>query len=220
MFYYLKQHKIEIDFCILNDNFIYGYQGTQYTRLNQVIYSNKYNKISSYLKKETFSDLAVIVSSDVYNELNTDLQILCFPYEITDHNIYYKVYNNVLPQHEDNSSIISLKHDNEALNKEFNIERIVEIKNLISKLANDDFDSLIDYIFVNNTLTSHVNLTMKSLTKLAFHQLISEDYMKVLEILDDIFILINQEGTYDKDFYCKMKQLKETIQQKVIIKQI
>ena len=59
---------------------------------------------------------------------------------------------------------------------------------------------------------------MKSLTKLAFHQVLCEDYIRVLEILDDIFILINQEEVYDKDFYCKMKQLKETIQQKIIIK--
>ena len=162
--------------------------------------------------------MAIIVTSEVYNELNSELQVLCFPYEITDNNIYYKIYYHGLFQDEENTTLFSIKNENHNLNKDFNIERIVEIKNLITKLANEDFDSLIDYIFLNNNLTSHVNLTMKSLTKLAFHQVLCEDYLRVLEILDDIFILINQEEVYDKDFYCKMKQLKETIQQKIIIK--
>ena len=213
----LIRFNIKISIALISDTFIYGYVGTPTSSISQFLYSKKIKNIQEYLvsyytiyiikNKEHFSEIPVIITPEVYKELNIDLQRLVFPYDVTSDSIYYKLfYTEVNGNNEEDEEAIFLE--------EFNINRILAMREQTGILANSDFDELIDLLFSTNHLSQGVNSTLQSLTKLLYHNYLLCDFDKVLEILEDIFYIIS--GSYnstDKDFYFKMKQMKDKIQQ-------
>lgn len=208
----IKEKNIKFEFILIEDKFIYGYEGTQSTIVKETLYSNKFNKISQYLKTQHFTEVPIIVPTEIYNQVNKCLQSLCFPYDVTEETIYYKIYNEGL----DDSVSYSQDEEKEILSFDFNIDKLVKLKNSIKFLVDEgDIESVISFLLISEK-QSHLNTTIKSLIKLSFQFYMKEEYEKVLEILEDIFALFNQEEYHDKDLFFKMKQLKETVQQKLI----
>ena len=98
--------------------------------------------------------------------------------------------------------------------EEFNINRILEMREQTGTIANSDFDELIDLLYSTDHISQGVNKTLQSITKILFHSYLLCDFDKVLDLLNDIFHIINESyKKTDKDFYFKMKQMKDKIQQ-------
>ncbi len=213
----LKKENIKINMSLLSGTFQYGYIGTS-QRINQVLINKEINIIDKYLSKEYLSEVSLLISQEAYKNLHPDLQILCFPYEILE-DIYYKVY---CPEVYDPDIVFenSLHVEEEIYSSEFNLERIGKFREKIKNTIRIDFELLLDNIYSTNHITQNANPSLKTLTKLAFHYLLTKDYKNVHEILDDICSVITSEKGVDRDYLFKIKQYKEKAQQKMMTQSI
>lgn len=158
---------------------------------------------------ENFSETPVIITSGVYRELHADLQILCYPYDISNSDILYKLYFCSVNKDEKGTEA----EEEFVISDEFSTEKIIELKEQTKIIAESDFDMLIDLLYLNNDVAQQADQTLKSLTKLVFNYIIENQLTKVLDVLEDIFTIMSEKESYDKDFYLKMKQLKDKVQQ-------
>lgn len=81
-------------------------------------------------------------------------------------------------------------------------------------ISNSDFEELIDLFFFSNHISENVNLAVKSLSNLIFHELLLCKFENVLELLNDVILLMSSDfEKVDIDYYYKFLQLKEKVQQ-------
>lgn len=141
--------------------------------------------------------------------MHQDLQILCLPYEINVKDLYYKLYS----YSNTSEDIQTEAQEDTHLSEEFCIDKLSKLAELTETLLNDEFELLVDYLYSTNSIVLHANASLKSLTKLAFNYLLESDFSRTLDILDEILDIMMEGSRYDRDFYTKMKQLKDKVQQ-------
>jgi hypothetical protein len=150
-----------------------------------------------------FSIPTVLMTSEAYNDLHRDLQAFCFPFDIFQKQIFYKIYSfyDIQSNKEDNSTDLYLE--------EFNVQRLIAMRNQINVALSINFEILIELLYSSLQIAYQVNQTTKSLANLAFHNLINNNYQKVDQILIDLLKELIKEDTFDSVFYLKMKLLKD-----------
>ena len=206
----IKELGVKFNLGIVTGEFIYGFLGSN--KISQFYYNRNVEILSKIIEKEKFTEPAIILDTDVYNKLHLDLQVLCFPYDITDENIFYKVY---CPELQIEVKSNNIDNENKLFDEEFNLNAMYKMKQKIKTTIFIDLEVLLDNYYNSNHIPININSTIKSLTKLAFHFILIKKYDKVFEILKDICVLLEEEETLDKDYYFKIKQLKDQIQQEV-----
>lgn len=208
----LKSIGVKVNISLTSGSFFYGYIGTN-ERINQVLINPKGNKIKEFLSTESFSEISVILSQEVYKQLHPDFQVFCYPYDIID-DIYYKIY---CPEVNEPDFLMNLIGEESIIEQEYNLQSIIKKRESNQSLLYFSFDSVIDNIFMSNYIAQNNNTSIKSLAKLAFHYILLKDYKNVHEILDDICILFEEETSVDRDYFWKIKQYKDKAQQKLIL---
>ena len=136
------------------------------------------------------------------------MQVFCFPFDIFQKHILYKVYSFSGVQ-------FNPEDENSLYNEEFNVQRLVTMKTQINDALKTNFEILIELLYSTSHIAYQVNGTIKSLAKLAFHFLIKNKYRKVEQILTDLLKEIVREDAFDSVFYLRMKLLKDQITRKI-----
>lgn len=163
----------------------------------------------------------MLLCSDTYADLHHDLQILCFPFDVFEGNIYYKLYSsyeNIVSEDDAGEMEMdwNLKDDeDEIFNTDFNYTRVILMKNQIAELIKSNFDLLIELLYMTKHIAKFANSTIKSLLKLAFHYLLVNDYVKVVQILNDTIDLFRGEEFPDKVLFNQVKSIKAKVNHKL-----
>lgn len=216
----LNSLNIIVQIYIYRDNLIYGYIGNKYylsenvfglKRIkditanirNRAKINNNINNFKNNNKINTHDYLKVLLTNDVYSDLNPELQQLCFPFNIQSENILYKVFTN--DNLKGSESHLSLYY------KDFSLQRIYIIKNQIHEILNVSVDMLIDYFISTDHVAKGVCVTTKSLTKLAMYHISVNDYSKAYLVIIDIEKMLynsKKKGIKDICFNIRIKEIK------------
>lgn len=157
----------------------------------------------------------VFICSDSYSDLHKDLQALCFPFDVFEGNIYYKLYSTAEDAGNLGADPFEEDSENDVFNVEFNISRVILMKTQIAELMKGDFELLIDLLYMTKHIAKNANSTIKSLLKLSFQYLFMKDYIKVVQILSDAINLFEDEEYPDSVLLKQAKIIKSKANQKL-----
>lgn len=101
--------------------------------------------------------------------------------------------------------------EDDIFSSDFNFSRIILMKGQIAELIKSNFDLLIELLYMTKHIAKFANSTIKSLLKLAFHYLLVNDYVKVVQILNDTIDLFRAEECPDKVLFNQVKTIKAKV---------
>lgn len=103
----------------------------------------------------------------------------------------------------------------EIYQNEFNLIRVISMKEQTQEIINIDFELLIELLNSTDHVCQNVSSTVKSLMKLAFSYLFKNNYKKVIEIIQDVIGIFNRNGFYDSVYALKIKLIESKIKAKL-----
>lgn len=155
---------------------------------------------------------SVFACSDTYSDLHKDLQAMCFPFDVFEGKIYYKLNST-----SENIGVDPFNDESETemFNVEFNISRAILMKGQIAELMKGNFEVLIELLYMTKHIAKYANSTIKSLLKLGFHYLFMKDFVKVVQILSDTINLFEAEEYPDIVLLKQVNSIKSKALQKL-----
>ncbi len=134
---------------------------------------------------------------------------MCLPFDYVKKNLIYKLFTTDL-------GVNRLEYSEaETYENEFNLIRVISMKEQTQEIINLDFELLIELLNSTDHVCQNVSSTVKSLMKLAFNYLFKNNYNKVIEIIRDVIGIFNRNGFYDTVYALKIKLIESKIKAKL-----
>ena len=152
---------------------------------------------------------SLFISESVFNNLHQELQAFCLPFDYRNKNIIYKLYTTDV-------SIETVEQpEEEILDDEFSLFRVITMKDQTNDLLQINFEFLIELLNSTNHVCINISSTVRTLAKLAFNFIFLNDYKKASMIIEDTIKLFDRNDPHDSVYLSKLKLINKKLQEKI-----
>lgn len=122
---------------------------------------------------QSFKSPVVLIENSTYLNLHPEIKSFILPFDIYKNTMIHKLYNS------DMSYKDVMYNEEEIYQSEFNLMRVISMKEQIEESLKLDFEILLELLNSSDHVCQNYSSTVKSLMMLCFNNLVSKNYRKV-----------------------------------------